>query len=80
MEHPADDSPVPEGMTEAADPSYPVGIEMTLTADHMPGMDGATATIATFTDGTVYSVDYEAASTTMINHKWGVESEIEPTS
>lgn len=45
MDHPADGGPVPEGMTEATVPEYPVGSEVTLTADHMHGMDGATATI-----------------------------------
>lgn len=143
MEHPTDGGPVPDGMTEAADPEYPVGSEVTLTADHMHGMDGATATIvgaydtftysadytpeggepvtdhqwvvqeeiedagderladgaevvlladhmegmagvtatiASSTDETVYVVDYEADGITMTNHKWVVESEIEPTS
>ncbi|TLP71999.1 YdhK family protein [Nesterenkonia sphaerica] len=143
MEHPTDGGPVPEGMTEAADPEYPIGSEVTLTADHMHGMDGATATIvgaydtytysvdytpeggepvtdhqwvvqeeiedagderladgaevvlladhmegmagvtatiASSTDETVYVVDYEADGMTMTNHKWVVESEIEPTS
>lgn len=144
MEHPADGGPVPEGMVEATDPEYPVGSEVTLTADHMHGMDGATATIvgayetytysvdytptdggdpvtdhkwvvqeeiedageerladgsevtlladhmegmegvtatiASSTDETVYVVDYEADGMSMTNHKWVVESEIEPTS
>ena len=144
MDHPADGGPVPEGMTEAADPEYPVGTEVTLTADHMDGMngatatvvgaydtytyaidytptggggpvtdhkwvvqeeledagedrlddgtevtvtaahmegmDGATATIATSTDETVYVVDYEADGMEMTNHKWVVESEMQPAS
>lgn len=143
MEHPTDGGPVPENMTEATDSEYPVGSEVTLTADHMEGMDGATATIvgayeaytysidytpttggdpvtdhqwvvqeelenpgeerladgtevtvtadhmegmegvtatiASSTDETVYVVDYEADGMTMTNHKWVVESEIEPT-
>lgn len=143
MEHPSDGGPVPEGMTEATDPEYPAGTEVILTADHMEGMDGATATvvgaydtytyaidftpttgedpitdhrwvvqeeledagderlpdgtevmvtaghmegmdgaaatIASSTDETVYVVDYEADGMTMTNHKWVVESEIEPT-
>ncbi|MBU8578600.1 YdhK family protein [Brevibacterium luteolum] len=80
MEHPADGGPVPAGMTEATDPEYPVGTEVTLTADHMHGMDGATATIAGSTDETVYVVDYEADGMTMTNHKWVVESEMQPAS
>lgn len=144
MEHPADGGPVPEGMKEATDPEYPVGTEVTLTADHMEGMngarativgaydtytyaidytpvdggdpvtdhkwvvqeeldgagdarlddgtevtvtadhmegmDGATATIASSTDETVYVVDYEADGMKMTNHKWVVDSEIQPAS
>lgn len=144
MDHPADGGSVPEGMTEAVDPEYPVGTEVTLTADHMDGMDGATAiivgaydthtyaidytpvgggepvtdhkwivheelqnlgeerlaagtevtvtadhmdgmdgakaTIASSTDETVYVVDYEAGDMEMTNHKWVVESEIQPAS
>lgn len=79
MEHPTDGGPVPENMTEATDSEYPVGSEVTLTADHMEGMEGVTATIASSTDETVYVVDYEADGMTMTNHKWVVESEIEPT-
>ena len=144
MEHPADGGPVPEGMKEATDPEYPVGTEVTLTADHMEvmngasativgaydtytyaidytpvdggdpvtdhkwvvqeeldgagdarlddgtevtvtadhmeGMDGATATIASSTDETAYVVDYEADGMKMTNHKWVVDSEIQPAS
>lgn len=144
MDHPSDGGPVPEGMTEATDPTYPVGTKVTLTADHMegmngapativgaydtytyainytptdgsdpvldhkwvvqeelegvgddrlddgadvtvtaehmPGMRGTTATIASSTDETVYVVDYEADGMTMTNHKWVVESEIQPAS
>lgn len=141
-DHPADGGPVPAGMTHEADPTYPVGSEVTLNAghthgmqdatativaaydtytyavdytpttggepvtdhkwvvheeldqpgdqrladgaevtlltDHMAGMKGATATIAFSTDETVYVVDYEADGMRMTNHKWVVESEIEP--
>src|SRR5699024_3370077 len=41
--HPADGGPPPAGIEEAENPTYPVGTEVTLTADHMPGMDGAPA-------------------------------------
>ena len=46
----------------------------------MEGMDGAKATIASSTDETVYMVDYEADGMRMTNHKWVVESEIQPAS
>ncbi|MCS6711293.1 YdhK family protein [Micrococcus luteus] len=144
MDHPTDGGPVPEGMTDATDPAYPVGTEViltadhmdgmngaratvvgaydtyaysvdytpttggapvtdhkwvvheelggvedarlpdgstvTLAADHMDGMNGAEATIASSTDETVYVVDYEADGMTMTNHKWVTESEMQPTS
>ncbi|TDT32994.1 YdhK family protein [Naumannella halotolerans] len=56
------------------------GTEVTLEADHMKGMKGAKATIASSTDQTVYMVDYEAGGMKMTNHKWVVESEIKPAS
>lgn len=71
-----DGGPVPAGMVEAKDPTYPAGTEVTLTADHMPGMKGAPATIDSSTDETVYVVDVEADGMTMTNRKWVVESEI----
>ena len=144
MEHPMDGGPAPEGIETAASPTYPVGTEVTITADHMEGMDGADATItgaydtytyavdftptpggepvkdhkwvvqqeikdageerladgtevtleadhmegmkgakatiASSTEETVYMVDYESDGMTMTNHKWVVESEIEPAS
>ena len=54
------------------------GTEVTIEADHMPGMKGATGTIASSTTQTVYMVDYEADGMTMKNHKWVVENEMAP--
>ena len=56
------------------------GTTVTLLANHMAGMEGATATIAFSTDETVYVVDYEADGMKMTNHKWVVASEIAPAS
>ena len=56
------------------------GTEVTVNADHMEGMNGATATIASSTDETVYVVDYTADGMEMTNHKWVVESEMQPAS
>lgn len=56
------------------------GTEVILTADHMPGMAGTKATIASSTDETVYMVDYDSDGVRMKNHKWVVESEVEPLS
>ena len=54
------------------------GTEVTIEADHMPGMKGATGTIASSTTQIVYMVDYEADGMTMKNHKWVVEDELAP--
>lgn len=47
-----------------------------LAADHMPGMQGADATIDFETDETVYMVDVTSGPMQMKNHKWFVESEL----
>lgn len=49
-------------------------------ADHMQGMEGAEATIASSTDETVYMVDIDDPDMQMKRHKWVVESEIQPRS
>ena len=54
------------------------GTEVVLDADHMPGMDGAEATIDSSTEETVYMVDVTMDGMRMTNHKWIVESEIQP--
>lgn len=79
MDHPQDGGPVPEGMTEATNPEYPVGSEVRLTADHMHGMDGATATIAGAYETYTYSVDYTPTDggDPVEDHKWVVHEEIE---
>ena len=71
---------VQEEIRDAGDGRLPDGAEVTLLAEHMKGMKGAHATIAHSTDETVYMVDYEAHGMTMTNHKWVVESEIQPAS
>ena len=79
MEHPADGGPVPEGMTEATDPTYPVGTAVTLTADHMEGMNGATATIVGAYDTYTYAIDYTpvGGGEPVTDHKWVVQEELE---
>lgn len=71
---------VQEEIKDAGDQRLADGIEVTLEAEHMEGMQGAKATIASSTDQTVYMVDYETNGMTMTNHKWVVESEIQPAS
>ncbi|MCG7309224.1 YdhK family protein [Brachybacterium sp. ACRRE] len=71
---------VQQEIKDAGDQRLADGTEVTLEAEHMKGMKGAKATIASSTDQTVYMVDYEADGMTMTNHKWVVESEIQPAS
>ena len=67
-----------EELENAGDQRLADGAPVTILADHMAGMKGAKGDIAYSTDETVYMVDYQADGMTMKNHKWVVESEIEP--
>ena len=51
--------------------------QVILNADHMEGMQGATATIDFFEKTTVYMVDYTSSTGEEVkNHKWVTESEL----
>ena len=78
MEHPMDGGPAPEGIEPAADPAHPVGTEVTLMADHMPGMEGAAATVVGAYDTYTYAVDFtpSAGGEPVKDHKWVVQQEI----
>ena len=78
-DHPEDGGPAPAGIAEAENPTYPVGTEVILTADHMPGMDGATATISGAFDTTAYAVSYTPTDggDPVTNHKWVVQEELD---
>ncbi|MFC4355569.1 YdhK family protein [Chryseomicrobium palamuruense] len=54
------------------------GTEVILDADHMEGMDGATATIDSAEETTVYMVNYtdKVTGDEVTNHKWVTESEL----
>lgn len=77
-DHPADGGAPPTGIAQAADPTYPVGTEVILTADHMPGMDGAEATISGAFDTTTYSVSYTpiTGGDPVTDHRWVVHEEL----
>lgn len=79
MEHPADGGPVPAGMKRAADPAYPRGSTVVLTADHVDGMAGATATIVGAYDTYTYAVDYTPTdgADPVKDHRWVVQEEME---
>src|SRR5699024_8532961 len=77
-DHDPNSGPAPEGIQEPTDPRYPVGDTVILNADHMPGVDGAKATIDSSADATVYMVDFEMDGIEMTNHKWFLENEFLP--
>lgn len=78
MEHPMDGGPAPEGIADATDPRFAVGRQVRLTTDHMPGMDGAKATIAGAYKTYTYSVNYTPTdgSTEVKDHRWVVQEEL----
>lgn len=78
-EHDPDGGPPPEEIQEASDPRYEVGETVVLNADHMPGMDGADATISGAFDTTTYSVSYTPTDggEPVTDHKWVVHEELE---
>lgn len=68
---------VHEELKDARQKPYQKGDEVTLAAKHMDGMNGATATIDSATNTTVYMVDYKDADGNDIkNHKWVTEDEL----
>src|SRR5699024_962728 len=78
-DHDPDGGPAPEGIQEATDPRYPVGEAVILNTDHMPGMDGAEATISAAFDTTTYSVSYPPTDggDPVTDHKWVVHEELD---
>jgi hypothetical protein len=71
-------SEVPKGLKEAMNPTFPVGSQAIIQADHMPDMKGAKATIVGAYDTTVYAVSYTPTTggQPVKNHKWVTESEL----
>jgi hypothetical protein len=73
---------IQEEITEAKDTEEPLeaGTEVTLEASHMEGMNGATATIESVEDTTVYMIDFEPTTgeDMVRNHKWVTEDELSP--
>ena len=69
---------MPAGLAEADNPAYAVGDTATIQADHMPGMDGAIATIAGAYDTAAYSVSYTPTDggEPVEDHKWVIHEEL----
>ena len=58
--------------TPAEDPAYPVGTEVIMLADHMPGMAGAAARVSGAFDTVLYAINYTNADTgeEVLWHRW----------
>jgi hypothetical protein len=69
---------VPKGIKVAQNPTYKVGSQAIIQADHMPGMKGAKATIVGAYDTAAYAVSYTPTTggQPVKNHKWVVHEEI----
>ncbi|MCK6205745.1 YdhK family protein [Bacillus infantis] len=69
---------VPEALTEAKNPTYPVGGKVILETDHMEGMKGAEAEIVGAYETTVYAVTYTPTTggEKVTNHKWVIQEDL----
>ncbi|WP_240904066.1 YdhK family protein [Bacillus sp. N1-1] len=69
---------IQEEVEEAGDKNLEEGMEVTITASHMEGMNGAKGIIESANPTTVYMVDYmpTTGGKEVTNHKWVTESEL----
>lgn len=69
---------IQEEMKDAGDKTLEPGTEVTVEADHMKGMEGATAVIDSAEKTTVYMIDYTPTTggEKVTNHKWVTEEEL----
>jgi len=69
---------IPEGLKVAENPTYEVGSQAIIEADHMEGMEGAEATIVGAFDTTAYAISYTPTTggERVTNHKWIIQVEI----
>ncbi|WP_423410587.1 YdhK family protein [Heyndrickxia sp. MSNUG] len=77
MEH-SGSGEIPEGLKNEENPAYKVGSKAVIIEDHMPGMDGAEATIVGAYDTVVYSLSYDPTNggLRVENHKWVIHEEL----
>lgn len=77
MDHSSSEE-TPEGLKGAVNPKLKVGSQAVIEANHMPGMNGAKATIVGAYDTTVYSVSYTPTTggAKVTNHKWVIQEDI----
>lgn len=69
---------IPKGLKEAKNPTYKVGSQAVVKADHKKGMYGSKATIVGAYDTTAYTVTYTPTTGGPIvkNHKWVIQEEV----
>lgn len=69
---------VPQALEKAENPTYPEGTKAVINAAHMPGMDGAVATITGAFDTKVYTISYTPTNggEKVEDHKWVIHEEI----
>lgn len=69
---------IPAGLEEAENPMYEVGESVILQHGHMPGMEGAEATIVGAFDTTAYEVSFDPTNggEREENHRWVIHEEI----
>ncbi|MEM1505214.1 YdhK family protein [Domibacillus sp. 8LH] len=66
-----------EEIENAGDKPFVAGDEVTLAADHMEGMKGASAMIDSAVNTTVYMIDFTTTDGEKVtNHKWVTEDEL----
>ncbi|MBM7607299.1 hypothetical protein JOD29_000536 [Lysinibacillus composti] len=66
-----------EELADAGEAPLEPGTEVTINADHMEGMQGATATIDSAEETTVYMVNFTSTTGEKVtNHKWVTEGEL----
>ncbi len=69
---------VPEALKVADNPTFELGTQVFVQADHMEGMKGAEATIVGAFDTIVYAISYTPTTggERVENHKWVIHEEI----
>jgi hypothetical protein len=74
----SDSAQVPKGLKAEQNPTFKVGSQAVVHADHMEGMNGATATIVGAYDTIVYTVTYTPTTggPEVKKHKWVIQEEI----
>lgn len=77
--HQSSSSEMPSNLKVKENPTFVIGEEVVLKANHMSGMEGMTATVSGAYDTTAYAVSYISTNdqTKVKNHKWVIQEEIQ---